>query len=211
MQNYQDDPEDEITNIKHICGVCNKTIARNHKAISCCICNLKIHIKCNRTDIKTYEKNNKANEGCICIMCKEETFPFFNLTDENFLITAKSTLMDKDNFSQISLLPSESLKLFFKGINDFLDPNSEDDDNIPLNCKYVDINTFKHKKNNSQFSLFHLNIVSLAKNKKELETILSLLEYKFDIIGLTETKIIKGIAPIFDTKFAGYKLFSTPT
>ena len=112
-----------------------------------------------------------------------------------------------------NLLPSENLKEFYNGINDFLNPNNklDDDDSIPLNCKYVDIESFNHLKNKTQFSLFHLNIVSLAKNKNDLQTILSLLDYKFDIIGLTETKIIKDITPTFDMKMNGYKLFSTPT
>ena len=54
-------------------------------------------------------------------------------------------------------------------------------------------------------------ILILIPNKQELQTILSLLDFKFDIIGLTETKIIKGIPPLFDPKINGYKSFSTPT
>ena len=72
----------------------------------------------------------------------------------------------------------------------------EDDENAPLlNCNYVDFESFNYKNKSNEFSLFHLNIASLAKHKVELETSLNMLKYKFDIIGLTETKIIKGISP----------------
>ena len=60
-------------------------------------------------------------------------------------------------------------------------------------------------------SIFHMNIASLNLHKEELETSLSLLDNKFDIIGITETKFIKGIAPIIDPKLPGYKHHHTPT
>ena len=41
---------------KTICGVCNKTIAINHKSIECTNCNNKVHIKCNKIDVKSFEK-----------------------------------------------------------------------------------------------------------------------------------------------------------
>ena len=56
-----------------------------------------------------------------------------------------------------------------------------------------------------------MNIASLNLHKEELETSLSLLETKFDIIGISETKFIKGITPIIDPKLPGYKHHHTPT
>ena len=75
----------------------------------------------------------------------------------------------------------------------------------------MDINSFKHKTKKNNLSIFHLNIASLSKHKEELETILNMLDFKFDIIGLTETKIRKHKAPIFDITLKGYKQCSTPT
>ena len=197
---------------KSTCGVCNKIIAKNHRKIKCSICNLDIHIKCNKTDAKTFDEIYRTNTKCICILCNEKNFPFFNLTDENFLNSTNTGLQNDIN-SQYNFSPSVSLKEFFKGINDFVLINNKDDEDefVPLNCKYLDINSFNQINNKKQFSLFHLNIASLAKHKQELEVILSLLNYKFDIIGITETKIIKNIPPIFDTKIDGYKCYSTPT
>ena len=80
-----------------------------------------------------------------------------------------------------------------------------------LNCKYYDITSFrKIKKSNKQVSLFHLNIASLFKHKDELETLFDMLEFNFDFIGLTETKI-KNKSPAFKVELDGYHYFSTPT
>ena len=38
-----------------------------------------------------------------------------------------------------------------------------------------------------------------------------MLDYQFDIIGITETKIIKNIPPLYDTSINCYKHYSTPT
>ena len=75
----------------------------------------------------------------------------------------------------------------------------------------MDIDTFKFQNNKHDFSLFHLNIASLAKHKEELETTLAMLNFKFDAIGISETKIKKNHAPIFDVSLRGYNLYSTPT
>ena len=60
-------------------------------------------------------------------------------------------------------------------------------------------------------SIFHLNIASLSKHKEELETLLTILDYKFDVIGLTEIKIIKNITRTYDINLKGYKHYYTPT
>ena len=38
-----------------------------------------------------------------------------------------------------------------------------------------------------------------------------MLELKLDIMGVTETKIIKGITPTFEKSIEGYTDYSTPT
>ena len=57
-----------------------------------------------------------------------------------------------------------------------------------------------------------MNIASLSMHKDELEAALSLLDVEFDIIAITETKIMKNIAPIYDIKLTGYnEPYHTPT
>ena len=62
------DPEGE--NPKYPCGICNKTIGKNHRFIRCIICNYKVHIKCNKTDVKTYENIEKTKEASICVIVR---------------------------------------------------------------------------------------------------------------------------------------------
>ena len=67
------------------------------------------------------------------------------------------------------------------------------------------------KFGNNKFSVLHLNIGSLGAHKDELESILSMLNFKFDVIGISETKIQKDVNPNFDLDIRGYTHFSTPT
>ena len=76
-----------------------------------------------------------------------------------------------------------------------------------LNCKYVDLLNFKYKTKDKNLSVFHTNIGSLKKHKTELESILQNLDFKFDVIGITETKLTKNLKPDFDLQMEGYKCY----
>ena len=67
------------------CGICNKTIAANHKKLKCKNCHLFVHIKCNETDIKTYDKINHDKMSTICISCQPNNIPFMGLNDLDFI------------------------------------------------------------------------------------------------------------------------------
>ena len=59
--------------------------------------------------------------------------------------------------------------------------------------------------------MFHLNLASLGRHKEELVAVLSLLNFEFDIIAITETKIKAGIEPIYDLSLPGYSHYHTPS
>ena len=111
------------------------------------------------------------------------------------------------------------MKMFFKGLNDHNTQHHDqtdysDDSDITqlLDCKYLDIESFRVQKfDNKNFSILHLNIASLGAHKDELEAILSMLNIKFDAIGISETKIKKNVTPNYDLSIKGYNHFSTPT
>ena len=192
------------------CKVCCRKIANNHRKLLCKNCNEWMHIKCNKTDPITYNKLvNKEID--LCLKCTEFTLPFQALDDEEFeLSVANGVLADITNLALNP--PSESMKAFFKEINNLGQQSFHEDDETPcIDCKYVDIQSFKHKVKKNQLSLFHLNIASLSKHKEELDTTLSMLNFEFDVIGLTETKIKKNVTPSVDIKRKNYKEYSTPT
>ena len=57
------------------------------------------------------------------------------------------------------------------------------------------------------FSLFHLNFGSLPKQCDNFEHILN----QFDFIGITESRLIKGISPTTNIKLQDYVIEHAPT
>ena len=183
------------TEIIYHCLVCKKNIDKYQKILSCCLCDYRIHRKCNSKKDNFNRIDN--NTYSICAHCKQTTLPFQNYTDEPPKPVTESTY---------------DIKSYFKSINELNRGHGEDiHDDQPINCKYVDIESFNYSKDKKNLSLFHLNIGSLSKHKDELSTILHSLDYEFDIIGLTEVKIQKNIMPSFDVEIPGYNCFYTPT
>ena len=68
--------------LKSNCDICNRTIGRNHRHITCSQCSHKFHIRCNRTDEKLYKEHTERQKPIKCINC--ETFPFNDLSDDQF-------------------------------------------------------------------------------------------------------------------------------
>ena len=197
------------------CNICAKTIAKNHRKLQCHICDENIHIKCNKTDIKSYNNLKKDNATIFCLKCQIENVPFQNLTDLQFCAVNKGLDTDTEVLQQISVT-SSSLRSFFNEVNksnpfDNSDPDGDEDDTSGINCKYYDLNEFNYKPKGKTFSLIHTNIGSLAKHKEELETILDMLDYKFDVIGISETKLNKNKKPKFNIEIKGYHCYHTDT
>ena len=87
-------------------------------------------------------------------------------------------------------------------LNDKTDADSEEDIH-PSDCKYYTI--FNKQKFNSikHFSILHLNIHSLEFHIEELRIALKLINFKFDFICITESKIRKNIEPKTDITIRG--------
>ena len=208
--------------IKPKCCMCNKKIAENHKKLECNTCKNFLHIKCNKTDTKSYEKmikDNGAPKVDHCCNCLADNIPFQNLSEIEFTAISKGIDTEADILNN-TFITSTNLKSFFEEINksnpfddDVQAFNVDDPENdaVLINCKYYDLSDFSFQKDKNKFSLFHTNIASLEKHKEELETTLNMLNYKFDIIALTETKIIKNCKPKFNINLEGYKTYFMPT
>ena len=72
-----------------------------------------------------------------------------------------------------------------------------------LNCDYYFEDKFRcklHKIQESQLSLFHLNIKSISKHYDELELYLNSLDFKFSFIGLSETWLDDNKEEFYDLK-----------
>ena len=206
MVSYIQDASDLSSN--NICNGCKKRLNKNHKVITCNICEHKFHLKCSKIDSSLADAEQK-----ICIMCKEDSLPFQKLSDPQFYSTSKCGLNNDIDALELAVFPTNRLKSFFNDINN-LDINlkDEEEDNLnEINCNYVDIDSFEYRNNEGKLSFFHLNIASLPKHKEELETILNMIDHKFDVIGLTETKLKHNEEPIINIDIPGYKTYSNGT
>ena len=100
-----------------------------------------------------------------------------------------------------------------KSVN--LDNDDNDDDGVgdnfctDVNSKYVDIKQLNSTKVDlsSTFGLLHINIASINKHIDDLRFILSQINFNFDIIGISEHKILKDTAPSNNITISGYDEF----
>ena len=79
-----------------------------------------------------------------------------------------------------------------------------DDNEQAINCYYYNTDEFKKAKfkSSQSFSILHLNIHSIQLHIEELKILLELLEFKFDIIAISESKL--NDQPITDITINGY-------
>ena len=102
------------------------------------------------------------------------------------------------------LLPSKNARL--KTINEVrhkpLDDNDNDEDYIhqTMNCNYYSPDEFVKSNfvESKTFSVFHLNIHSITKHIDELRILVAILNLRFDVIAITESKPSKFSESITD-------------
>ena len=60
------------------CSVCKKTVARNHRAINCDLCNLWCHIKCGKVTPTEYKRFSTTSFSWSCPACTTtlQSLPF---------------------------------------------------------------------------------------------------------------------------------------
>ena len=224
-ENYQINPEErfECKNCKK-CGLCEKTIAINHRKLECSLCFKYVHIKCNKFDETDYNfyKTNKTMDF-YCIKCIEANLPLTNLKEHEFELTIKGINIPDDNDVETLYLRDAQIRIVNKLNNLIIEYNNDiskiDDQNetdeIPLNdCSYFTIDEFKKKNfdEDKVFSILHLNIHSVEAHIEELRIVLQLLDFYFDFICLSESKITKGCDPRTDISLDNYQTpIGTPT
>lgn len=203
--------------IQFPCRVCHKAVGVRHHAIECDICHKWVHIKCNKFDKKEYKfYQNDPEAPFYCIKCTAENVPFSCLNDNQFKIVVEKGV----NFTgevNVQFVPNSTEQHFFKKINNAInrlsfelnndDEEGDDDDDTTINCKYYNIDEFDSEKfhPDKTFSILHLNIHSVELHIEDLRIILSMLNFKFDFICLSESKVLKDINPKVKIDIDGYQ------
>ena len=147
-----------------------------------------------------------------CIICiiesNADVFPFGYMSKMELL-----DLNAIDLPSQLNLLLSYDISSKFQNIPTLNDYDVDENYLQAIDSKYYDITDFMslNRSLSIYFVLFHTNVKSLAKHFDELQSLLSTLQTKFDVIGISETKenIDKGL--ITNVDLSGYHRYTQPS
>ena len=155
--------------------------------------------------LKTREISTRENAHKIKLQ-EKHSWSIQKLSDKEF-ITSLIKNIEYKGVLNLRICPPVGLKRLFTDFN-----NHNEDEQVAINCDYYDASTRIPNSNKPNHSIFHINIASLGLHKEELEAAISLTNVEFDIITISETKIIKNTDPNYDITLPGYKdLYSTPT
>ena len=191
--------------VKFPCKICEKAVAGNHRVVCCNICNIWVHIKCNRINTQTYIILKKENASWSCIECSKSVFPFSKLDNTNFLTTSTGK-----NLKYITVRKKHSTQegILIDRINDALNTSDLENSSTYFNVdefnEHFDANTF------NVFNAFHLNISSLSYKIDQLSTILNSLKVQFDILGIIESRLRTDKQTKNNIDLEGYVIDSTP-
>ena len=149
--------------------------------------------------------------------------PYFNFTGNLGAChgqTNNSVPTLSESKRNLDSLPGlHNLDLF--SLNSGFDRNLNSDNNLGnqrIQSRYFSPHSFKILGNelslnkvNSSFSIFHNNVVSLNHNLENVMALLDELDFHFDVIGVTETKITNSNVNEFQPNIPGYCFECVPT
>lgn len=199
-----------------ICPTCCKQV-RNCKAIECDACFKWFHFRCTSLSAKQFNCIAVSNDMWLCQQCRIKTFPFSNIdcNDLNELTFNSITTCLCSRYMcthKINCLPR------FSNITNLNTTEYDIESNVTpqVNFKYFTAHDF-HSSNitdlsaKDSLSVLHSNIRSLSANHDRLVSMLCELNFPFDLIGLTETKIKKDFDVINNIQIPNYEFISLPT
>ena len=198
--------------IEDPCGICKKAVAINHRAIQCDVCKFWVHIKCNNVTPPKYEEYMDDDDPWLCINCIKASLPFGELDNKLFYLNQQG-ISTQSNLEKMNFTINPTDKNLIKQITNLIIENTDPEHGNNKFCNYYDVDKFVKKKfkPDSNFSLLHLNIASLQFHFDDLKILLQVLDFPFDIIAISETKIQKGIDPLKDINLPNYQYLHTPT
>ena len=206
--------------MKYKCPTCEKYWRKGQASIQCSSCKGWVHhnnrLKCSKLSNEEFiVHTSNENLGWNCVKCDLLALPFNDLNDNDFIIN--STGHNNFTSSDVTVIVNHD-KLKFSANCDNLtasfrsnDDNDEDESYLDtgIDSRYYDIDDFLKCKpdKTSSFGMLNLNIASISKHIDDLRLILSLLEFNWDIIGISEHKIHAGKTPSVNIDLTGYKEF----
>ena len=188
--------------VSYLCRICEKTIEDDKESsILCDFCNSWIHPKCNQLNFLDFQRISGSNsDPWLYFKRISETFPFGNLNNQNFHsfihnnpeMNGSSVGKYTNGNTILTLNPPPNLRLLFNQFNELTaEANKKNPENF-INCRNLDIDEIqKMKIEPNSLSLFHINCCSLNKNFEDLEYLLKATNKAFDVIAISESRILK--------------------
>ena len=184
------------------CLVCNRTVAKNHRAVQCDLCDSWVHIACNNLNLYTYRKlqKDKSPWYCMCWFRKELPYEFINDTKFRNLLHGEAIVSPNPKIISSIIKQSEYFdeEILKRANNGFYTP-----DEFKTALKSFNLA--------SQLFCMYLNISSLSYHHLELYNLLSNLKIKPNIIGISETRLQREKQPITNISLPNYVYEHTPT
>lgn len=147
---------------KLICPDCSRTIAKNHRSLTCSVCDLTYHIKCDNATLKDFKLIQRIVPMIWkCPLCLHDIsfdlneLPFASLSEESF----NSMMRTDPLYNETSQCDSESdhLHEFAQEINTLPKDSSDESDLAPIDWFASNINSY-YKRN---LKIGHLNVNSI--------------------------------------------------
>ena len=186
------------------CFGCKNTIATNRIPIACTQCKKSYHASCEGISVDLYLKSKEwICRKCICLC-----MPFESIDNEKLKLT--NQCKDLESGGDLQSHPTFSIQTL---LDKFPGSFSCEDFSFETGVSkyYTPSEFFSAKFNKNNFSVLHINIVSLSAHIDELKGLLSFLGHPFDIIGISETKISEKRDLTSNINIEGYAFENTPT
>ena len=203
--------------------MCLRNVRDGDPALLCPYCDLWSHNRCNKIKSKEYKQHqNNPDKHFCCLKCLEN-IPFNGLNSTEFDTFMKFDVIETENGANIKLTPTPSQQKIIDKLNTLIQQqnysnmqeNEENDStdhsgqpdmeyDEPITCSYFSCEDFVKARleAHKNFSILHLNIHSIQLHIEELRILLHALDYKFDVIAISESKL--KMEPQVDIKLQGF-------
>ena len=194
----------KVPKFDETCNVCSKKVVQKNSAIPCPSCRCLTHKKCSNLSQKDIDDLKVNKNLWECPTCMSDKFPFMTADDADIYMDSFNsnwTCNCKTKTQKYVPSPiSNEYKLILNShdendhkyddmyLEDF-DENFDQYHSLKPDFKYYETHQFHTmtEKVKNSFSVFHTNISSLQGNGDNLHNLLASLEFKFDVIALSET------------------------
>ena len=216
---FRPEPEDTVISFDKKCRVCLK-VTDAKKAIPCPTCKHLTHKSCSSLNQSQTINFKRTKNLWECPKCAAEKFPFTIIEDDEMLLnsfnsnwscnckkTSPRKITDEIVHQQKLVLnyKNDTSDSFFRSPEDEFGFQFDSFYALEPNFRYYDTHEFHVLKDKltNPFSVFHTNISSLQHNGDNLLDLIADLEFKFDVVAVTETwnpedKKHKFIPPVID-------------